>query len=88
MDPQPTEYESARNYLDRDASVDPFGSSISWEGGADSVELLKGKGGEWRTHRKVVKLSAGVMSADASLVAEVNFSSNMLCLSPLNTIVI
>jgi hypothetical protein len=53
-------------------TVDPFGAVVSWEGKADAVERLKGKGGEWRTYTKVTKLnSLKLLSAETNLISEV-----------------
>jgi len=53
--------------------LDPFGSAISWEGKADSSNLFRGKGGEWRTYKKIIKLNSGkVMSTGATVIVELS----------------
>jgi hypothetical protein len=64
---------SLTKYFGRDLTVDEFGSSVSWEGKANAMRQLRGKGGEWKTYKKIVRLNAGnIMSAEATLVAEVS----------------
>jgi hypothetical protein len=56
-----------------DLSSDKFGAVISWEGKADAAENLKGRGGEWRTYTKILKLNEmKLMSAEVNLIAEVS----------------
>jgi hypothetical protein len=59
-------------YFGTNINVDPFGAMISWEGKAEALDRLNGRGGEWRTYAKIVRLNTGkVISAEATLVAEV-----------------
>jgi hypothetical protein len=65
---------STAKFFGDNLNLDPFGSAICWEGKADTSNLFKGKGGEWRTYRRIIKLNSGkVMSTEADVIVEVWF---------------